>query len=86
MQPHRNQLSTFDKFNVTLVRIAPRNLDFDNLYAAMKSIIDAVANVINPGLAPGRADGLDNISFKCDQEHGKIPMLRILISESECLD
>lgn len=52
---------------VELIRVAPRSLDEDNLAAAMKPAIDAVADWLIPGLAPGRADGHKDIKIKLDQ-------------------
>src|SRR5574338_709033 len=56
---------------VKLVRIAPRNLDEDNLIYAFKKIKDVVADYIIPGLAPGRADGDKRIKWEYDQEKGE---------------
>jgi hypothetical protein len=78
----KGKLEGWDNYHVELVRISPRALDEDNLYSAMKSIIDACAEVINPGLAPGRADGQSNFKFTCSQEKGKPPRLKILISQA----
>lgn len=48
---------------VTLIRIAPRFLDDDNLVGAFKYIRDAVADLIIPGLAHGRADADPRIKW-----------------------
>ena len=56
---------------VTLTRIAPRDLDeHDNLPAAFKTIIDAIADRLVPGLAPGRADGDKRITWEFAQRKG----------------
>lgn len=41
---------------VTLTRLSPRLLDDDNLRGALKAIRDSVADLLLPGLLPGRAD------------------------------
>lgn len=56
-----------------LTRIAPRKLDDeDNLRTALKSAKDAVADILHPGLAPGRADGLGDIEWKFEQVRGNV--------------
>lgn len=58
--------------SVTLTRIAPRSLDEeDNLPAALKCAKDAVADILVPNLAPGRADGDKRISWHFKQEKGE---------------
>ena len=47
----------------TLTRVAPRYMDFSNLVSSFKWVEDACAEYIHPGLAPGRADGLGDITF-----------------------
>lgn len=42
---------------ITITRIAPRKLDFDNLVMSQKFVLDSIADQIFPGLRPGRADG-----------------------------
>ena len=51
---------------ITLIRVAPRTLDYDNLVSAFKCIADAISDCIKPGLAPGQADRKD-IFFSYDQ-------------------
>jgi hypothetical protein len=55
---------------VTLTRVAPNALDFDNLVGAFKSMRDYVADQIIPGLAMGRADGDPRITWQYTQEKG----------------
>ncbi len=58
---------------VVLTRIAPRKLDKeDNLPAAMKWAKDAVAEILIPGLVPGRADEDNRIEWRFDQMKGKV--------------
>jgi hypothetical protein len=58
---------------VTLTRIAPRKLDDeDNLRTALKSAKDAVADILHPGMAPGRADGIGDIEWRFDQIKGDV--------------
>ena len=54
---------------VTLTRIAPRKLDFDNLVGGgFKKIRDTVADLLIPGLRPGQADGDPRITWCYAQE------------------
>lgn len=56
---------------VTLCRIAPRELDDDNLRTAFKPIRDWIADRLVPGKAPGRADSDKRIKWEYMQERGK---------------
>lgn len=56
---------------VRLTRISSRFLDDDNLRGALKSCRDGIADCINPGRAPGRADNIEGMSFKYAQQKGK---------------
>lgn len=65
---------------VKLIRIATRKLDEeDNLRMAFKTIKDCIADLINPGLAPGQADGNPLIKWDYGQEFGPIRKVRIII-------
>lgn len=55
---------------IKLIRRSPRKLDDDNLRGAFKAIRDALADLIIPGLAPGRAD--EQISWHYDQVKDKV--------------
>jgi hypothetical protein len=57
---------------VALTRRAPRKLDDDNLRGALKAVRDAVADIIRPGLAPGRADDSEHIAWEYAQEKGDV--------------
>ena len=57
--------------HVKLIRIAPRQLDDDNLAYAFKHIRDTISDLIKPGMAKGRADSKD-ITFEYAQEKGKV--------------
>lgn len=60
------------KIAIKLIRISPRKLDtHDNLPMAFKFIVDAIADLISPGLKAGRADDSTLIDWKYDQEKGK---------------
>lgn len=52
---------------ITLTRIAPRELDYDNLVTSFKHIRDVVASLLIPGLAPGRADGDKRLTWVYEQ-------------------
>lgn len=55
---------------IKLVRIAPRSLDDDNLVSAFKWQRDQISDLITPGLAKGRADNVEGLSFAYGQEKG----------------
>ena len=55
---------------ITLTRIAPRELDYDNLVTAFKHIRDIIADTLIPGLAKGRADGDKRLSWIYTQAKG----------------
>lgn len=74
----RHFLSPYDLKNtktITLIRHAPRKLDEDNLAYAFKHIRDCIADLIIPGMAPGRADA--NLIFICNQVKSKIYQIEI---------
>lgn len=50
------RLNNWDKATVTLTRIAPRDLDGDNLQAAFKAIRDEVARCLNIDDADSRVE------------------------------
>lgn len=64
---------------VSLIRQAPRTLDYDNAVSALKWARDVVADLLIPGLAPGQADGSDEIEWKYDQEKKPKYNLKIVI-------
>ena len=66
----------------TLTRVAPRYMDEDNLQSSFKAIRDQCADYIHPGLAPGRADGLGDITFIYKQEKGAPKEYKIKIEIS----
>lgn len=56
---------------IKLIRISSRKLDkHDNLRMAFKFIVDAIAELIFPGKAAGRADDAENLEWDYDQEKG----------------
>lgn len=57
---------------ITITRIAPRALDWDNLLYSLKWITDGICGRLIPGLAPGRADGDKRISIQYGQEKGGV--------------
>lgn len=60
------------EITIKLIRISSRRLDSDdNLPMAFKWIKDAVAEVLNPGKAPGRADDSKLIKWQYAQEKGE---------------
>ena len=65
---------------ITLTRLAPRTLDSDNLVTAFKSSRDTIADLIIPGLQPGRADDNPDMEFVYKQEKSKAYGINIRIS------
>ena len=65
---------------ITLTRQAPRTLDDDNLVSAFKWIRDAIADLITPGLARGRADNVEGLSFHYSQEKCKTYGVKITVT------
>ena len=68
------ELSSYRNKSITvkLVRISPRKLDaHDNLRMAFKFCVDAIADLLNPGLEAGRADDSELITWDYGQEKGK---------------
>ena len=65
---------------IRLTRLAPRKLDYDNLVSSFKPIRDYVADIIFPGLAAGRADSDERLTWEYDQEKSPIYAIRIEIS------
>lgn len=55
---------------VDLIRIGPRNLDYDNMVFAFKAIRDALSGWFYPELAAGQADGYEVFKFNYLQEKG----------------
>lgn len=53
---------------ITLTRVSPRRLDWDNNVCAFKGIRDMVADKLIPGLRPGRADDDDRLTWIYRQE------------------
>lgn len=71
--------------HIVLTRIAPRMLDKeDNLPMSMKAVKDCIADLICPGMAPGRSDDNKQMSWEFKQEKGlpKQKLLRIEIYQS----
>jgi hypothetical protein len=78
------ELSAFKdrKIIVKLIRISPRTLDkHDNLPMAFKFVVDAIADLLNPGKKAGRADDSDLITWEYGQEKGKPKGIRVEIYE-----
>lgn len=57
--------------NMTLIRLAPRRLDFDNLTISLKWICDSLCEELTGNYVPGRADGDERIHITYDQEISK---------------
>ena len=57
--------------SIELIRVAPRQLDFDNLVNAQKTVRDYVADKLKPNLQAGRADDDARMTWRYSQEKGK---------------
>lgn len=64
---------------VTITRLAPRLWNDDNFIFGCKGIRDSIADLIIPGLAPGRADDSEDIQWIYKQEKCKNKGVRIQI-------
>ena len=60
---------------VMLTRRSPRKFDDDNLVSALKYVRDAVAEILVPGLAVGRADDGHGLTWYYKQEKGKTAVI-----------
>lgn len=69
--------------SVYFVRKGPLKLDPDNLGSACKSLRDAIANKLVPGLKPGRADNDPRITWHYDQQSAKKNSMEIRIVEEQ---
>ncbi len=54
--------------HIKLTRKSSRTLDYDNLVSSQKYVLDAVCDLLIPGLAAGRADGDPRITVSYHQE------------------
>ena len=52
---------------ITLTRESPKLMDYDNYVFACKHLVDVIADMLIPGLAPGRADGDKRLKFVYEQ-------------------
>lgn len=57
--------------NVKLIRLGPREMDFDNLVISQKFVRDAIAELLTGDYVPGRADSDKRITWQYDQEKSK---------------
>ncbi|MCF1193264.1 hypothetical protein LRR18_16865, partial [Mangrovimonas sp. AS39] len=85
---HMSQLLLYRDIPVTikLIRISSRKLDaHDNLHTAFKYVVDAIADILNPGKAAGRADDSKLFKWEYAQEKGKVKekSIRVEIYEDE---
>lgn len=71
--------------HIKITRVGKRKLDFDNLTISLKWIVDAVCDLLVPGLARGRSDDDDRIKISYDQEIGKSYAVKIEIESDSIL-
>lgn len=75
VKEHLQKITKYQGMPITikLIRISPRTLDAeDNLRYAFKWVKDAIADMLIPGLHPGRADNSKLIVWDYDQEKGTV--------------
>lgn len=56
---------------ITLTRVAPRQLDDDNLVFCFKFVRDEISDYLIPGMARGRADGGTRLEYLYKQRKGE---------------
>jgi hypothetical protein len=88
VKAYMSQLSLYRDVSLTikLIRISSRKLDsHDNLTTAFKYVVDAIADILNPGKAAGRADDSCLFKWEYDQEKGKVreKSIRVDVYERE---
>lgn len=64
---------------IMITRMSPAHMDYDNLVCSQKWVVDAICDLLNPGLAPGRADGDERITVSYAQEKSRIHAIRVTI-------
>ncbi len=70
---------------ITLTRVSPRKLDYDNLVYAFKPVRDIISKLYFPDLQIGKADGFDCFEWIYNQDKGvpKQYEIRIKIEKNE---
>jgi len=72
---------------IKVTRIAPRRLDKDeNLPMSLKWIVDAVCDIIKPGLKPGQADSDPGFDISYYQRKGDIREYQVEIEVENNMD
>lgn len=62
---------------ISIIRVGGRKMDDDNYQNAVKAIRDAIADQLNPGLAPGQADNSDQFTWIYQQQKGSPKRIRV---------
>lgn len=65
--------------HIKITRISTRRLDYDNLVASQKWVLDSICDLLIPGLNNGMADADTRITTTYNQEKGKKSGIRIEI-------
>ncbi len=65
--------------HIKITRYSMGTLDFDNMCASQKWVVDAICEMLIPGLAPGRADGDKRITVSYEQEKKNKKGIRVEI-------
>lgn len=64
--------------NITLIRLAPRKLDYDNMTISMKWILDSLCEELTGNYVAGRADSDERINVSYEQEKSREYGIRII--------
>jgi hypothetical protein len=65
--------------HIKLTRLSAGKMDYDNLCASQKYVVDAICELLIPGLATGRADGDERIKVSYYQEKARKHSIKVEI-------
>jgi hypothetical protein len=65
---------------ITLIRVAPRKLDYDNLVYSFKNILDKIGKMLMPEKKIGHADGSGLIEVDYEQQKGDVREYKVIIN------
>lgn len=78
----KDKPNVFLPCTIKMTRFSKQFLDSDSIYPCLKHFRDTIADLITPGLAPGRADNNPQMTWQYNQEKlqkGSLPGVEILI-------
>lgn len=65
---------------ITLIRVAPRKIDYDNLVYSFKNILDKIGKMLMPEKKIGHADGSGLIEVEYLQQKGAVREYKVIIN------